>query len=200
MTPNEQFLLNMRDAAVAAGHIWPEYAACEAALETAKTTVGQPPQSNFGQNASFLQGNNVFGNQQRSKPVFQTLSLQSWEMKNGQRVNMTENFIKFPDLATAFKFRMQTLQSLQSIYYAALKATTGEQFVIQVSAAWTPAKSLDDTPAPTLHPVYQFSDGFYRFVAPRWSTGTARAKTVLQIYAAHKDLFSTPTPPPTVTT
>lgn len=199
MTPNEQFLLNMRDAAVAAQHCWPEYAACEAALETAKTTVGQPSQSNFGQNTAFLQGNNVFGTQQRAKPVYQTLSLQSWEMRLGQRVNMVENFIKFPDIATAFQFRMQILRQLP-MYYAALKATTGEQFVIQVSASWAPAKSLDDTPAPTIHPVYQFSDGFYRFVGPRWSTGTARAQTVLQIYAAHKDLFAAPTPPPIITT
>src|ERR1700744_6487859 len=107
MTPNETFLLTMLAAAKAAGHIFPEYAACEVALETAEQPKpGDPPNSNFGKNKGFLLGNNCFGNMQRAKPVYQTLSLASFEIRNGQRVNVVENWIKFPSVAIAFAFRM----------------------------------------------------------------------------------------------
>lgn len=195
MTPNETFLLTMLVAAKSAGHIFPEYAACEAALETAKTIPGAPPNSNFGQDAAFLQGFNCFGNKQRAKPVYQTLSLPTFEIINGQRRDMMANWIKFPSIATAFSFRMQTLQQYRPIYAEALNSNTGEQFIRNVSAQWAQV----DPPANPAAFVYQFVDGVFKFVKPRWSTGPARASTVLEIYEAHKDLLNAPPMPATET-
>lgn len=179
MTPNETFLVQMRDNAATAGHLFPEIAACEAALETA-----------WGTSMGYSKGWNVFGNKQRAKPVYQTLSLSTWESRNGQRVNIIANFIRFPDVATAFKFRMETLQQYVGIYGEALKAKTGEQFVRSVSAQW---EQVQDAPDPAAF-TYQFSDGVFKFVKPRWATDEARAVKVMQIYHAHKSVFTPPTP------
>lgn len=190
MNSNEQFILGMRDAAIASSHPWPEYAAAEAALETAANLPGAAPHSNFGRNQGYLQGNNIFGLQQAKVPVFPTLRLLSWEWKGGQRVDLIENFVQFPDIKTSFEYRLKTLEANPSIYGDALAAKTGEDFIIQVSAAWQPAKDAGDTTDAAVHPVYEFPQGFLRFDHSRWSTGTGRALTVLQIHDQYKYLFA----------
>lgn len=193
MTPNETFLLKMRDAAVAAKHVWPEYAACEVALETAKNVPGAPAQSNYGQDQAYLQGNNCFGNMQRAKPVYQTLSLRDFQIINGKRIDKTENYIKFPDVATAFAFRMQTLTQYPGIYREALQSGSGEDFIRNVSAQWQEV----DGPEDTGNYIYAFTDGFYKFVKARWSTAPYRASTVMEIYNERKAIFAPATPPVT---
>lgn len=194
MTPNETFLLNMRDAAKAANHPFPEYAACETALETASNQASLPPQSNFGRNGAYLQGNNCFGNMQRAKPVYQTLSLKDFQIINGKRIDKVENYIKFPDVQTAFAFRLQTLQQYPAIYRDALNSATGEDFIRNVSAQW---KEVDG-PEDQSEYIYAFMDGFFQFVKARWSTAPYRASTVIEIYNQHKAIFATPVMPTTV--
>lgn len=174
MTANETFLIQMCDAAKAANHLFPEYAACEGAIETG-----------WGSSESFKQGWNVFGNKQSAKPVYQTLSMPTWEVVNGRRVNIVANFIKFPDLATAFTYRMDTLKRLMGIYRDALNATTGENFVRNVSGQFAAADGPID---PTKY-IYEFSDGIHQWLKPRWATDPLRASKVLQTYNAHKAIF-----------
>lgn len=179
MTTNEQFLVDMAGYASAANHCFPEYAACEAAVETA-----------WGTSSGFKEGANVFGNKQRAKPVYQTLSLTTWEVVNGQRVNQVANFIKFPDVVTAFKFRMDTLRQFMAIYAPAIKAQTGEQFVRNVSGAF-----IEVEPGAGKY-TYQFTDGWYQWTKPRWATDPNRANVVLEIYNAHKLVFDPQTSTP----
>lgn len=174
MTANETFLIQMRDAAKEAGHLFPEYAACEAALETA-----------WGTSYGYSKGWNVFGNKQRAKPVYQTLNLSTWESRNGRKVNIIASFIRFPDVVTAFKFRMETLNQYQAIYRDAVRSKTGEQFVRNVSGQFDPSEG----PADPKSFIYEFTDGIYKFVKPRWATDEARASKVLEIYEAHKAIF-----------
>lgn len=125
---NDEFLTQMTDCARAAGHIWPEYAACEAALE-----------SNWGKSQLFKQANNVFGQKQSRVPIYETYLKQTKEYIGGKWITIDAKWVKFPDVSTCFKERMNKLNQLSRYYteYAnALKATTGEEFITQVSARW----------------------------------------------------------------
>ena len=129
MTMQDDFLQKARDAARASGHIWPDYAACEAALESA-----------WGGSKLAAEGNNLFGTKQHSTPIFQTLNLPTKEFENGQWIVVNAAWVQYPDWATAFKDRMDTLNRLQAKfpdYAAALAAATGEDFVTHVSHTWS---------------------------------------------------------------
>ena len=129
MTPQEQFLTQAFAAAKASGHIFPDYAACETALESA-----------WGQSQLCQQANNLFGEKQTHPPVYDTLALPTREFLHGTWVSVTAQWIKFPDWASAFQLRMQTLQRLQNSipsYKLALTATDGVHFVQYVSQAWS---------------------------------------------------------------
>jgi hypothetical protein len=177
MTPNQTFLLRMRDDAKAGGHCFPEYAACEAAVDTA-----------WGTTASFAQGTNPFGHKQRAKAVHQTLNVPAPRVVNGQKIDGTASFIKFPDLTAAFRYRMDTLKQFRAIYRDALQAETGEGFVRNVSGLFGQVKGIG--PADPANHVYEFSDGLFQFVKPRWSNDPGRASEVLAIYEANKGLFA----------
>lgn len=127
----DQFLVKAATAARAAGHIFPEYAACEAALESA-----------WGQSQLATQGNNLFGQKQSHPPLdgSNTLTLPTREFLNGAWVTVQANWVNFPDWASCFQARMALLQRLAGTYpdyKAALSATTGEQFVTAVSHTWS---------------------------------------------------------------
>lgn len=124
-----QFLERAAAAARHANHVWPEFAACEAALETS-----------WGTSQLFLRGNNVFGEKQHATPVYLTMMLPTWEVVNGQKITIQAAFIWFPSAIEAFMSRMETLQRLAGTYpeyAAALAATTGEEFVTEVSKRWS---------------------------------------------------------------
>lgn len=193
MTPNEQFLVTMRDSARASGHIHPEYAAAEAALETAGDPLPGIPQSNFGRDETYVKARNVFGQKSPAQlPAgMQTISIQTREFINGQYVMLPATWIMFSDYAQAFTYRMALLKRF-SMYYPALSATTGEEFVRQVSAQWQQVTLPADNKM-----IFQFASGTYRWTAGRWSTGPARAHEVIQIYNAHADLLNAPTMPAT---
>lgn len=128
MTPSQFFALAI-PAAIAGGHIWPDYAACEAAEE-----------SNWGASALAQQANNLLGMKAPEHPpagwTYPQLDLPTYEIVNGERVAVAHQFWPiFPDWATAFKERMALLRRL-SAYAPALAATSGPAFVVEVSKVW----------------------------------------------------------------
>ena len=129
MTPQDTFLKKAFDAANAANHIFPEYAACEVALE-----------SGWGQSKLAIEGNNLFGEKQTHPRIFETLILPTREFIHGAWIVVQANWIKFPTWSDSFNARMQILQRLRQRfrhYDAALKAADGEQFILEVSQTWS---------------------------------------------------------------
>jgi flagellum-specific peptidoglycan hydrolase FlgJ len=152
-TPEQiKFLQDEAAKARLANHVWPEYAACEAALETA-----------WGASQLYLRANNIFGEKQHAAPVFLTTLFPTREVQAGKWVTVDAAFIWFPTTIEAFVSRMKTLRRLAAEYpeyLAALAATTGEDFVTEVSK--------------------------------RWSTDPQRGVKVLEIHAAHNNVFAQP--------
>ncbi|MDE2098738.1 MAG: glucosaminidase domain-containing protein [Patescibacteria group bacterium] len=135
MTPSQFFSLAI-PAAIQGGHIWPDYAACEAAEES---THRDDP-SNWALSKLAIQGNNLFGMKAPSHPpegwAYPTLDLPTYEVVGGEEVAVAHQFWPiFPDWATAFKERMALLRRL-SVYAPALAASSGPAFVVAVSKVW----------------------------------------------------------------
>jgi flagellum-specific peptidoglycan hydrolase FlgJ len=131
ITLQEAFLRKAAAAARTAGHLFPEYAACEAALE-----------SGWGQSRLATQGNNLFGQKQAHPPLpgTQTLSLPTHEFLHGEWVAVQASWVQFQNWEFCFTERMALLRSLAKgypNYGAALAATTGEQFIALVSRTWS---------------------------------------------------------------
>ena len=133
MTPDQFFPLAIQ-AARAGGHIFPAYAACEAAEESA-----------WGASQLCLRANNLFGQKAPLNPpadwAYPVLSLPTheWNAAAGRLEPATADWPIFPDWATSFRERFALLNRLSyrySNYAMALAATTGEQFVICVSKTW----------------------------------------------------------------
>ena len=153
-SPLDDFLCRAAAAAAAAGHIFPEYAACEAALE-----------SSWGQSKLALAARNLFGQKQSQPPIAGagTLSLPTREFLHGAWVTVTANWVNFPDWNSCFAARMQLLRVASGRYphyAAALAATSGEEFVREVSQTW----STDPARADKVLCIYQAHRGC--FVAP----------------------------------
>lgn len=127
----DEFLQRAASAAQAAGHVFPEYAACEAALESA-----------WGQSKLALQANNLFGQKQSHPPLagVGTLLLPTREFLRGTWVTVNAAWVSFPDWSACFDARMQLLHAASvryPHYAAALAAATGEAFVREVSQTWS---------------------------------------------------------------
>ena len=134
-TPQDSFLRQASAAARAAGHIFPDYAACEAALE-----------STWGRSRLAREANNLFGQKQSTENIEKagieadTLALSTQEFLNGRWVTVIARWARFTDQAACFRARMALLHRLQQSYPAyarALAATTGEAFIEEVSRAWS---------------------------------------------------------------
>ena len=128
MTPQE-FLQKAAAAARAAQHIFPEYAACEAALE-----------SGWGRSLLARQANNLFGQKQTHPPTGPSLSLATREYLHGAWTTISAEWIVFADWESCFRERMAVLRRLAADYphyRAALAAATGDEFVGQVSRSWS---------------------------------------------------------------
>lgn len=175
MTPQQDFLQTMVAAAKAANHIYPEFAACEAAYTT-----------NFGASVPFVKANNIFGTRARASwrnpqmlpKGVGIIALPIGTQRIGQSTAaMMGDYARFTDATAAFKFRMDTLNSLPTTYYAALRAKTGEEYVMQVAAEWSK----------------QPTEGAAPFVKARWYADPKAAPTILSIYTANASLFA-PTP------
>lgn len=130
LTKQEQdFLVKCVEAARSANHVWPEMAACEAALESA-----------WGKSKLAIEGNNLFGQKQSTDPIYETISISTREYLHGQWVNVPANWVKFPTLQASFESRMSLLAKLTPHYphYAsALISKTPEDYVTQVSLSWS---------------------------------------------------------------
>jgi flagellum-specific peptidoglycan hydrolase FlgJ len=131
ITPQETFLRQASAAARAAGHIFPDYAACEAALE-----------STWGRSRLAREANNLFGQKQSAENIegVPTLALPTQEFLDGRWVTVIARWARFPDQAACFRARMALLHRLEQSYSAyarALAAVTGELFIEEVSRAWS---------------------------------------------------------------
>ena len=127
----QEFLERAVAAAKAAGHVWPEHAACEAALESA-----------WGASALAVQANNLFGQKQTKPPMAGTgtVEMQTRECYNGEWFTVPAQWVKFADWAGSFAARMRLLRAAAAEhphYAEALAAQTGEGFVRAVSATWS---------------------------------------------------------------
>lgn len=131
MTPDDQrtWLLQTASAASRSAHVWPQYAACEAAIE-----------SGFGQSGLARMDNNLFGMKQHKHAVYGTHNLPTKEFENGEWITTTAAWVSYPDVESCFADRMATLNRLASTfphYAAALDAKTGEDYVREVSQTWS---------------------------------------------------------------
>lgn len=127
--PREDFIQTTLAEAKRSSHIFPDYATCEAALE-----------SGFGSSKLAIIGNNLFGTKQHRHPEYGDLILPTQEYLDGKWVAISADWIKYPTLAACFEDRMATIKRLASIYphyAAALQAPDGASFVIQVSQTWS---------------------------------------------------------------
>lgn len=130
MTPQQKSFLQRAFAeAVKAQHVFPEMAACEAALE-----------SRYGTSELAIKDSNLFGMKQHHHPIFGTHVLPTREFENGDWVTMNSSWISYPDWAACFADRMATLKRLASTYpdYAAgLQAACGTTYVRAISKTWS---------------------------------------------------------------
>lgn len=130
-TVQETFLRKAYAAAAASGHIFPQFAACEAALE-----------SGWGLSKLAAEANNLFGQKQAHPALHgtQTLSLPTREFLHGAWVAVEANWVRFADWSACFAERMALLRALRHAYpnyAAALDAKSGEQFIAEVSKTWS---------------------------------------------------------------
>ncbi len=128
MTPDE-FLAKAAEAARAASHIFPEYAACEAALESA-----------WGSSELALQANNLFGQKQAHPPRGSSLLLPTREFLHGAWLTVSAQWMRFSSWQQCFAERMAVLHRLAEAcphYKQALAADTGKDFVQHVSLSWS---------------------------------------------------------------
>lgn len=112
-----------------AGHIFPDMAACEAALE-----------SGYGTSQLSIEGNNEFGEHQHKVPIYETISLPTGEYINGQYTQEPALWVKFPTQADCFTERMALLRRLSTVfphYAAALIATNAYTYISEVSQTWS---------------------------------------------------------------
>jgi flagellum-specific peptidoglycan hydrolase FlgJ len=116
-------------AAKASGHIWPDFACCEAAEE-----------SRFGNSQLAQEADNLFGQKTPSQPppgwAYPVVVIPTHEVEHGELVEVShQSWPKFPDWETSFRERMNLLKRL-SAYAPALAATSGVDFINLVSPVW----------------------------------------------------------------
>jgi flagellum-specific peptidoglycan hydrolase FlgJ len=129
MTPEQkQFLVAAAGEAKRAGHIFPEMAACEAALESA-----------YGTSELARQDRNLFGTKQHRHVIYGTHVLPTREFENGEWITINSSWVSYPDFASCFRDRMVTLVRLASVlphYGNALRAQDAKTYVTEVSKTW----------------------------------------------------------------
>ena len=131
MSMQTLFLSRAYRAARVAHHIFPEYAACEAALE-----------SGWGHSKLAMEANNLFGQKQSHPPLAgtETVTMPTREYLHDHWMTVLANWTKFPNWSACFAARMELLRRLSGAYphyQAAFEAATGEQYMTQVSQSWS---------------------------------------------------------------
>src|SRR5580700_4222620 len=98
MTPEQrQFITQSEVSARLVGHVFPQMAACEAALESA-----------YGQSVLAKQGNNLFGMKVHEHPTYGVLILPTREFQSGGWTIIQAEFVKYPALEDCFADRLAT--------------------------------------------------------------------------------------------
>ena len=141
-TPQDTFLRQASAAAHAAGHIFPDYAACEAALESTwgRSRLAREANNLFGQKQSQTQSVEDVNGSGAPGAIVGVLAMPTQEFLNGRWVTVVARWARFADQAASFRARMALLHRLEHSYPAyarALAATTGEAFIEEVSCAWS---------------------------------------------------------------
>jgi flagellum-specific peptidoglycan hydrolase FlgJ len=125
ITPAQsKFLTDSHTAAVAAKHIWPEYAACEAVLE-----------SSWGQSELAVKAHSIFGRKLWS-PAPNVLALPTKEFLHGAWVTVNAYWKMFATMQASFEDRMEILTT-DHRYAAVLTAKDGPDYLEQVSKVWS---------------------------------------------------------------
>lgn len=119
----QDFFAKAYPAAIASGHIWPEYAICEAALESA-----------WGESKLARVAQNLFG-QKKGKENFPVISIPTKEYLKGRWEVVEAQWPAFPSWEVSFRERMALLRR-NPAYAHALESATGEEFVREVSKVW----------------------------------------------------------------
>lgn len=131
MSLQSLFLARACRAAQAAHHIFPQYAACEAALE-----------SGWGRSLLAVEANNLFGQKQSHPPLpgTETITMPTREYLHEHWTTVSANWTKFAGWTECFAARMALLKRLSGDYphyRTALNAATGEQYIAAVSQSWS---------------------------------------------------------------
>lgn len=130
-------------AAMTAAVLFPQAQSCEVMAETTWLT------SELG-----VADNNLFGMKQHAHPIYGTVNLPTKEFLHGGWVIQHDDFVKYPTMADCFTDRMNTLVQLAphyAHYAAALKASTPEEFLAQVSLTWSTGPKRGKTCIDILH-------------------------------------------------
>src|SRR5271170_1008024 len=150
---NQEFITKAVAAAQMANHVFPQMAACEAALESAGKLPDGTYQYGYSQLARLY--NNLFGTKQHAHPEYGTVNLPTKEYDKVKGWYITNAaWVIYPNVMDCFLDRMATLIRLKGIYphYAnALAATDPITYVEQVSLTW----STGPTRAAEVIKIYQ---------------------------------------------
>lgn len=128
LSPQDEFLLKAKKAAEDAEHIFPAYAAAEAALESA-----------WGKSTLAIKANNLFGRKTSHDQLeHETILLPTKEFLHGEWITVQAvSWLSFPNWNECFRDRMALLERLSSLYGEALAAPDGSSFVTLVSKHWS---------------------------------------------------------------
>jgi flagellum-specific peptidoglycan hydrolase FlgJ len=151
-----EFLAKAAAAAKQSGHVFPNVAACEAALESA-----------YGRSGLATTDNNLFGMKQHRHPIYGTHILPTREFVGKEKdtqdglcdgwITVQASWVKYPTWSECFADRMNTLTRLAP--------AKGFEHYADALAAKDP-------------------DTYAREVSAKWSTDPKRADKVLEIYRA----------------
>jgi flagellum-specific peptidoglycan hydrolase FlgJ len=125
----KQFLQSTAAEAKKAAHIFPDMAACEAALE-----------SGYGASELAREANNLFGMKWHRHAAYGKMVLPTREFENSEWIQISADWEKYPDNASCFADRMSTLMRLSPYldhYRRAVNAQDARSYVIQVSESWS---------------------------------------------------------------
>lgn len=145
MSPQDEFLLKALEAAKYAEHVFPAYAAAEAALE-----------SRWGRSQLAISANNLFGRKASRGDDPSTYTVMSTrEFLHGTWITTPAYWRKFSNWNECFQDRMALLERLPKLYRDALEAPDGESFVTLVSQHW----STDPDRAKKVLEIYRAHEG-----------------------------------------
>ena len=118
------FITEAYAAAKLAQHIWPDYAACEAALD-----------SQYGETPQAIHASNLFNFRAPAKLPhgIRLIAIESQvKLPNGQETNLAKDFILFASQQDCFAYRMGQLKST-TMFYLALRAKTGADYLSEMA-------------------------------------------------------------------